>query len=150
MSCSASHGKLFTDLPKTGLNLRRSTSSKLSVSDALDAWAIAESRYETGIYSHQPWYTPTLAGYRETSIPVTDEQAEAAAKIGKIVQILSKSDSQGADALRCFCGAFVGGRQLSKKQRFNLFRSRHGIQMRDYYRIVNSARRYVEGAWAVQ
>ena len=117
--------------------------------DAVEIWARVESHYDTGYYREQPWYKPALAGYRETTIPITDEEWDAAGKMGQIQAVLQERDVVSADAVRIFMGAFAGGRELSKNQRYNLFYRTHGMQKRDYYRKKDSGMRFIEGGWTL-
>ena len=108
-------------------------------------WAM-NARYmvHCGWYSQQPWYTQT--GYRESSIPLSDDDIDNADKIGYLMRTIADIYPKRELCCRYYYGAFPGAEHMRKGERMKHLLNEHGIPKRDVYRERDYTIQMLEGA----
>ncbi len=110
----------------------------------LHIWAQAARQMpKVGWYSEQPWYTP--AGYRESTVPVTSEDAEIADRVGGVVARLFEKEQRSAELITIFYWA-IPGELVEKPRRLQIIEAALSIPRREAYRQIDALKRLIEGA----
>lgn len=98
-----------------------------------------------GWYKQQPWYTPSN-GYRESNVPIVEEDIEKGEAVGEILNRMEERDPIGYRIMKIYYRAIPNDEPSTPSYRAYQVEEELGIKRREMYRRIEAIKRYLEGA----
>jgi hypothetical protein len=112
----------------------------------IELWAyMSREGPPVGWYTEQPWYTPSN-GYRESNVPISDDDVEKAEAVGEILNRMRETDEDGHRLVKIYYRAIPNDEPSTISYRIHMIEEELSIDRREIYRRLKSIKTYLEGA----